>query len=884
MATLVEKRAVIRLMREAIIQVCRARSLFGGRLEIDGIICIQGQQEGQELVIKLHELIGYEGSKYHEVNGRDFNSSFHSADEVQDLRKRRRLEDSAYDDGSPEYSEMSMDHDDDESARDLSIMSGGPIVITPDNGDSRSSPTPNLSPENRFVGTSMLSGGTLPYYFPKRALVKHERWSPNQPIPSIPECKQCNVVFDSFDILAEHNEAVHSVFTCQSCFKTFTSRSNLERHSRLHTGHKPYVCTICGKAFSRKDHLSNHATKHAYKCGTCSKRFSDKKMLVTHYQFDHNAVLTNICDYCNKGFSSAESYEEHLKVHPQYQGDKPESPRPMSASQTSPSVFRPSAKRSASPSSTPVNLAKSSCKKCSFSTSDPLTLAKHKLIHAETQRFFTCLACAKTFDDPLNYGDHMLVHQNEVNVFECVICRQLCSTLQSLRRHEANHLSDLGDLDLEDYPEAPAASSTPRYSCFTCNKSFATQSLLKDHMEMHLDLNFPERPVTVHGFACPTCKSDFDSYTALLFHMEKERHLPASALGESHQEGRNKRKQTYPKPLQLKTQPAEPRPVELDEVDMEEDYEIVEPESPEDSPPPLEIDEKKTDENCNSYATRGGLVMCESPVPEEAKDLTTKEDVNEPIKMEPVRSLLFGRQKAPEERERASSPAETSSVSARSSPVDGSTTSVGPAPSAAANAGGGASTTVTPSKLSHVDIPPGPYSCSHCQNVCSNFQELEMHCFSDHNRSPCMFCSKTFAQKANRDRHVCLHTGEKPYACPECDEKFSRGDKLKLHRTRVHKVQFPAYNVKRDTAVSPSQPANDSRDQFDNGDKGVSLWGKDGAGDDSWPVSLSGKSSDLTAYSGGHWTVNSKAGTSENVYQGGEVSAVKAGASEDNKA
>ena len=106
-----------------------------------------------------------------------------------------------------------------------------------------------------------------------------------------------------------------------------------------------------------------------------------------------------------------------------------------------------------------------------------------------------------------------------------------------------------------------------------------------------------------------------------------------------------------------------------------------------------------------------------------------------------------------------------------------------------------------PSKMSF-DIPPGPYSCSVCHVTMANFTALEQHCFAEHNRCPCMFCPKTFAQKANRDRHICLHTGDKPYSCPECGEKFSRGDKLKLHRVRTHNIPTnpPTHlTLKRDT-------------------------------------------------------------------------------------
>lgn len=39
---------------------------------------------------------------------------------------------------------------------------------------------------------------------------------------------------------------------CDTCGKTFFYQSNLDDHARVHTGEKPFVCTICDQRFVSK--------------------------------------------------------------------------------------------------------------------------------------------------------------------------------------------------------------------------------------------------------------------------------------------------------------------------------------------------------------------------------------------------------------------------------------------------------------------------------------------------------------------------------------------------------------------------------------------------------------------------------------------------------
>ncbi|KAM9393621.1 zinc finger protein 131 isoform 2-T3 [Pholidichthys leucotaenia] len=95
----------------------------------------------------------------------------------------------------------------------------------------------------------------------------------------------------------------------------------------------------------------------------------------------------------------------------------------------------------------------------------------------------------------------------------------------------------------------------------------------------------------------------------------------------------------------------------------------------------------------------------------------------------------------------------------------------------------------------HLGLVEKPHTCSLCGKAYTREGALKQHISTSHydaeefsrNQKPpkkvhiCEYCKKHFDHFGHFKEHLRKHTGEKPYACPDCHERFARNSTLKCH-------------------------------------------------------------------------------------------------------
>lgn len=94
---------------------------------------------------------------------------------------------------------------------------------------------------------------------------------------------------------------------------------------------------------------------------------------------------------------------------------------------------------------------------------------------------------------------------------------------------------------------------------------------------------------------------------------------------------------------------------------------------------------------------------------------------------------------------------------------------------------------------SHTTAPDRGFVCRHCGKAYAREGALKQHLNNYHYEAEeqsrrlkkkvhvCEYCDKQFDHFGHFKEHLRKHTGEKPFECPECHERFARNSTLKCH-------------------------------------------------------------------------------------------------------
>ncbi|XP_061395515.1 zinc finger protein 436 [Musca vetustissima] len=307
-------------------------------------------------------------------------------------------------------------------------------------------------------------------------------------------CQYCDMAFTTQSESLEHEASHDKVmpYICNFCPKAYNNRQAMIMHIKeLHDPEKPYICALCRKGFCRRSDLKKHTIVHTgvrpFACPLCSKSFSRNTNLHKHMRI-HSSIKPYVCQQCPRSFSTGTELLKHARTHSEIKSFK--------------------------------------CSKCpaAYARKDKLQIHEQSHQRKELEALQNQNRIAGSFpmmqnqetlemtqpinpylNQELNSVEQQHLMMQNVNFAQRPVFPQLPVTIPSVM-----------NTPQPPAPKPQATKSHPRiHPCDICGKSFTRERDLHRHQALHLDTLF----------TCKQCGLGFSRREKLARH-ELEQHGP----------------------------------------------------------------------------------------------------------------------------------------------------------------------------------------------------------------------------------------------------------------------------------------------------------------------------------------------------------------------